>query len=176
MKNTCLILLLSIFVFSACNKDDEAPSIDEENTFSCKINGELFIPKEHGGFYEKDGITVTLFPDNSWLIILGDGKNKIYIYLYNVERTGSFNITESDGNGDFLNETANVIELEGPGNSGSNYRSIDNAGTINVIELDINNRIIFEFENIQLVNNDDPNEVLNLTNGKLNINLESLNQ
>lgn len=174
MKTTCLILLLSISFFSACNKDDDAPSIDEENTFSCKINGELFVPREHGGFNRKDGITVTLFPDNSWLFILGDGDNKIYMYLYNIENTGSFIISESDGNGDFLNETANVIELESSENS--NYRSIGNTGTLNVIGFDINNKIILEFENIQLVDNDNPNAVLNLIDGKLNVNLETLNQ
>jgi len=52
MKNLVLIFCFSLLCFYSCNKEDDTPvpPITAENTFSCKIDGELFVPKDYGGF------------------------------------------------------------------------------------------------------------------------------
>ena len=81
MKLYTLVLSL-LLVASSCNDDDpSAPPITAENTFSCKINGELFVPEDHGGFpVTQRGISAIVIEGNTWRFIFGDGPIDIYIH------------------------------------------------------------------------------------------------
>lgn len=177
MKKITTFILLCFLLFSSCNNDDDtAPSISQENTFSCKINGELFVPEDYSSFPNSfTGISAHIIPENNWFFHLQNTQKNIYIYIVNVIETGEYMIYLSDGNGDFLGEETSGFDISITGNSTPSHHSIDNNDTVTVVELDINTRIVLEFDEITLVNNNDPSDIVKLTDGKLNINLETLN-
>ncbi len=181
MKLKLLIPIFCILLcFSSCLKDDTpkvAPPITQENSFSCKINGELFIPEPHGGlFASSPPIRAILQDNNTWKFNMGNGLIEIYIYLYNATEIGEYTITESEGIVNYVGETENLVEMTDFYVPGVVYISTNNNDKINVLELEIDNKIIFEFDEIILVNNTDPEDIIILSEGKLNINKETLNQ
>lgn len=178
MKITALILLFALSFCTSCNKDDDTPPITAENTFSCKINGERFVPEDFGSFPNSfDGIMSFIPRDsNDWYFQFGNGEKNIFIYLVDVEATGNYILKASDGDSDFFGETENVMEFSNIGNFTSTHKSTNNSGSLKVRSLNINKKIILEFDVITLIGNEDPNNTVTLTDGKLNINLETLNQ
>ena len=180
MKTLLPILSLFLLVQISCNKDDDdtpAPPITQENTFSCKINGKTFVPAGHGGFpINYSGIEVPVFTENKWQINIGDGNNKILLYLYQINKTGTYSFSESDGDGFFINDTKNLIEFSANGNLTPTHHSTKNTGSFNIIEVIPEKKIILEFETLSLANNENSSDEITLIKGKLNINLETLNQ
>ncbi len=183
MKLKILISVFCILVsFTSCfNFDDDspkvAPPITQENSFSCKINGELFIPEPHGGlFASSPPIRAILQDNNTWGFNMGNGAIEIYMYVYDATETGEYIITASDGNINYVGETENLVEMTDFYTPGVVYISTNNNDKINVLELEIDNKIIFEFDEITLINNTDPEDVIIFSEGKLNVNLETLNQ
>jgi len=178
MKKTILFTLLFFFILTACKKDDDtAPPITQENTFSCKINGELFLPEDYSSFPNTfPGISNLIIPENNWFFHFRNRKRDIYIYIVNVLETGSYTIQLSDGNGDFLGDENSGCEVDLNKPNGTRHHSINNNDIVRILELDIDTRIVLEFDEITLVGNNDPNDIIKLTEGKLNINRETLNQ
>ena len=178
MRKIMLPLLCLFFLGASCQKDDApktAPPITQENAFSCKINGVLFIPEDHyHGFNPAAGIRSYILLDNSWSFRLADKRRDLYIYLYNVTATGEYIVTASDGNHDFFGEIENQAEMTDHYVPGATYVSVNNNEKIEVLELELDTRIILQFDSITLVSDTDPEDVIVLTEGKLNINLETL--
>ncbi len=174
MKLYPLILGL-LLVASSCNDDDpSAPPITAENTFSCKINGELFVPEDHGGFpIIQRGILVSQF-DNNWELKFGNGPIDVDIYIVDVIETGDYTLARSDGRADFFKKTENLMEVDLQQVTGSTHVSTSSSGSIEVLELEVNKRVILQFEEIVLENLSNPEETIVLTEGKLNINLDTL--
>ena len=173
-KSIILLLNILIISFYSCKKEDDipAPPITAENTFSCKMDEELFVPKRNGGFIRFPGIIVITNEDN-WHLILNNGEKELHIYLANLNRIGNYNISDSDGNKDFFNETSNAVELDDT--SELYYISKEDSGLIEVIELEQGKRLIFQFDEIKLYNMNNRNHFIMLTDGKLNLNLVTLN-
>lgn len=158
----------------SCSKDD-APSITQENSFSCKINGELFVPEDYGGFPNSVSGIIILNDGSDWLFRLSNGGKTVYIYLHHVTHLGEYVLSESDGDGDFFGEESNLMEVDLSGaTSHTTHKSTANSGIINVIELDVDKRIILKFDEIVLEDINNPDEKIILTEGKLNINLNTL--
>lgn len=170
------LILFPLWGLGGCSKDD-APPITQENSFSCKINGELFVPKDYSSFPNSFSGIINYVSDSSdWTFVLSNGENTVYLYLHNVTQLGEYVLSESDGDGDFFGEELNLMEVDiNNGTSYSSHKSTINSGVITVIELDMDNRIILKFDEIILssINN---NGRIVLTDGKLNINRETLNQ
>jgi len=177
MKNLVLIFCFSLLCFYSCNKEDDTPvpPITAENTFSCKIEGELFVPKEHSGFIPGKGepIMVTNSIDNNYKIIIGDGSKDIYIHLYNLNRIGNYELSSSNGDNFFVGDEFSSMELKQNGIS-YNYVSSEDSGNIEILLFEPNKKIIFQFDEIKLYNPDDSNQSIMLSDGKLNINLDTL--
>ncbi|XLS29004.1 hypothetical protein ACJD0Z_17625 [Flavobacteriaceae bacterium M23B6Z8] len=167
----CIILIL----MSCSNEDPKAPPITAENTFSCKINGELFVPEDRGGFpVILKGITTNLTNNNSWLFIFRNQSRDIFIYITDVIETGEYLLTKSEGNGDFFGKNKNLMEMDvSTDSSDISHISSDQSGKIKVLELELNKRIILQFDEIILEDKNDPEKTIVLTEGKLNINLET---
>src|SRR5680860_912958 len=87
-----LLILISIITYS-CEKNDDlvAPPITQENTFSCKIDGELFVAQPHGGFLQSEGILL-IASVNTWLLVFGNGKSDLYININNINTGGSLSL------------------------------------------------------------------------------------
>lgn len=176
MKNLSFLLIFSLLGILGCNKSDDtppAPPITAENTFSCKINGELFVPENHGGFIDQYGYQIRIFDKNSWTIILSNDKVTLYLFLKNIDHEGIYEISRSDGDNDFLYDENNAVEFRNRVNN-SQYNSI-NSGEIEVLNFEEEKSLVLKFNEIQL-ESEDSNDTLILTDGKLNINKETLNK
>lgn len=176
-----MIGLMLLFATFSCNNDDvTAPPITAENTFSCKINGKLFVPEDHGGFpVRQDGIILQFSDDNSWTFIFGNGPTDVYIHITDVTSTGFYRLGLSDGNAHFFQETENLMEADidkAISQFGNSHISTLASGSVEVIELEVGKRIVLRFDEIKLVNLYNPNETAILTEGKLNINRETLGE
>lgn len=176
-----LLMYLSIlfFLFStSCNNDDNTvPPITQENTFSCKINGKLFVPKDHGGFpIKQDGIVVDFQENNTWDFLFGNGEIDIYIHLANITATGNRGLGESDGDGDFFQEADDLMEVDldlANSRFGTTHVSTSASGTLRILELETGKRIVLEFDEIILEGVSESYSTIKLTDGKLNINLDT---
>lgn len=169
-----LFLLLIAIVTCSCDKEDlDAPPITQDNTFSCKIDGELFVAQPHGGFLQMEGIIVQAM-QNSWLVILSNRHQKVYIKLKNVNTSGMRYIQRSE-NIRNPTEANNSIGFIANGGPIFTHVSQDDTGFINVLEWK-NEILIFEFDELILYDIDDPTKTITLTDGKLNINLATKEQ
>jgi hypothetical protein len=182
-----LILYYLIFCVSiiSCKKDDdvssmeqqEQPPITAENTFSCKINGELFIPKDFSSFPNSfDGYNVG-FPldSNNWFSRFSNEDMNMYIYIHNISGIGTYEIKQADGNNDFFDDVNTVVEFSENRSLASTHISTNLSGTIEVLEYEPLNKIIFKFDEIILQSIDNPNDIITLTEGKANFNLSTFN-
>lgn len=175
MKIFSLIFLFCLLSIFSCNKSDDtppAPPITAENTFSCKIDGELFIPENHGGFINQYGYQIRIFDNNSWTIILSNDKVTLYLFIKNIDHEGIYQIYRSDGDNDFLYDENNAVEFRNRVNQ-TVYIS-NNSGEIEVLSFEDGKRLMLKFNEIQLIS-EDSNDTLILTDGKLNINKNTLN-
>lgn len=173
-----LLIYLPIFLFllsASCNNDDNTvPPITEENTFSCKIDGELFVPNDYGGFpITQHGINARI-SNNNWTIILSNGSIDIYLYLANLQEVGNYELSLSDGNADFLGETENAAEVDLENITGTSHISTNVSGSIQVLEIEPKQKTVMKFDKITLVDKEKPEDIIILSEGKLNINLETL--
>lgn len=177
LKILCLFLLLVLVLVSSCSKEEPGPPITKENTFSCKVNGKLFVPKDHGSFSGTIwGILNRLKDSTNWTFVLSN-HDVLYIYLVDVRETGKYNIGKSDGDSDFFNDTLNAVEFHfNSSKSGDTFVSTSTSGDIEILELDVGKRIVFQFDRLELQGKNDPNKRLVLSEGKLNINRETLNK
>ncbi|QED37000.1 hypothetical protein FK178_04425 [Antarcticibacterium arcticum] len=176
MKNYVLILSFLLLGFYSCNKEDDAfaPPITAENTFSCKIDGELFVPKDHGGFIPLYGYLIEILEDNSWIITLSNGKNTLYLFIKKINNTGNYEVFASDGDQDFLYNEKTGMEFTDNGNN-IEYISLNNSENIEILSYTNGQKLILKFDKIVLGSTTNNASII-LTDGKLNINKETLNK
>lgn len=180
MKNLIVILILGVCLFGCENDDDSISPITEDNSFSCYVNGELFLPKDRIGFpTQADGINVGVYPEtNDW--VLGftnhDTNRSVTLFLKNVTTTGEYPVFAIEGDFGAPFELTKVHYSDT--HLDDLFVSTDDTGNINVTELTLNSKIVLTFDKLTLdglaldgtVNND----TLILTDGMLNINLDTL--
>lgn len=68
MKKLFFILVLTIALFTSCSKDKDGkraklPAVTTEgkNTFGCRINGEIFVPKGSSSFYSASPLMASYY-------------------------------------------------------------------------------------------------------------------
>ncbi len=203
MKNL-ILLLLTTFVISCCNKgDDEQPKTELEklppatqtgaNTAGCYINGELLIPKngeqQFGGspaygLQRYSGVNFGSTNGDDYYAVQIVNKKDIggdFIYLQLP--------TLINGIGDYIiNQSNNEFYMDGPNNPhvivktydgvnlGKVYLSASNSGIIKITKFDFPNRIVSGIFNLTVYNKDNPNETIEITDGRFDINGFTLNQ
>mgnify|MGYP003662775999 CR=1 FL=1 len=178
---TMLIYLFTFLTLFACKNDDdqpvEAPPITAENTFSCKIDGELFIPEDYASFPNNfDAYNVFFIEANSsWFSLFLNEERSIHIYIHDLINVGTYTIGDADGNNNFTDETTTVIEFSENQSLEPTHISTSASGTIEVLELEFGRRIIFKFDEIVLQRIGDPSDIITLTDGKANFNLDTFN-
>lgn len=165
MKKTAKLFLLALLVLltvTSCETDD----IDTRDTsFSCYINGELFIPKA--------STSISVFPPGEKLIFGRDSNfsaratdHRDFKVFFNIENfdVGTFNLGISDGNSyEYQLNHAIIVAYAG---GDKKYVSKDNSGSITFTDVsDTNVKGTFEFT---LYNEHDASDIIRITNGKFN--------
>ena len=198
MKKQILLFLATLLLFS-CSKEeattnDPTLSLPPEtqtgaNTFGCYINGKLVIPRDGTGTLggSEKGIKIWGDPIGNQEyneVELIDYKStrtaEIVIHIQNLHQIGIGNYTVDLSNGlrgiDGLNN--NYIHcrvFNESTNSYQYYRSFDNCGTINITRYDspniiIQNRIFSGNFSCRLKNSSNPNDEIQVTSGRFDIN------
>ncbi len=169
-------LIILLILITSCSNDDDLviPSISDENSFTCKIDNEIFVAKNHRGFYAGTGkpIMTTIF-NNNLKIILGDGKTDIYLYLNDLNELGDYEIEEIEENSFYGDHNVSSASLRK--NNGETFFSIINSGKIQVIEFERDEKLILKFDEIILQDSNNADNLIVLSDGMLNINYNTLN-
>jgi hypothetical protein len=205
MKNSILLVILSFLIFS-CSKTenttpetppDQLPAITTTgaNTAGCVINGKVIIPKNTvnstSGFISyglRTGAGINFHPpiigDDYKFFDIANLKDKgisysIYIHLNDMTMgTGLYTVGQSN----------NQYFIDGPNNpqiivretfdnvSGKTFISGANSGTINITKFEYTNGIYSGTFNCTLYNKDVPTEIIQVTDGRFDISVATLNQ
>ena len=167
LKILILGLVLALFTNASCTEPD--PPIPTGNhTFSCIINGKLFLPQATGGWSTSpsgadDGLSYYITPDH---FNIQTGNNEYSMFYINIAnwKLGSFNLIDSNGyvgpqNGD-PRDINHVIIIK----NGVKYLSKQCSGSIIFTGVtDADSKGTFEFA---LFNENNSNDVLQITAGQ----------
>jgi len=172
--------LLSLFTFSTCSLQNvmEVPETGE-NSFSCYINKEKFIPRTTNDIENiKSQVNHPLgivVKNKSIEIIAANDYLYLVLFIKELGGEGSYALLQSAGFGvsDTLNNRSTLVYYE---NYHVPYRSSNPppSGEINITELSNNNRHIKGTFNVTLYKETDPNDSIKITNGKFDVNLNTL--
>jgi hypothetical protein len=192
MKNLITVLLLALL--TGCSNDSNNPESQlppithtGENTFGCLIDGRLFIPRDGTGTWAGPDNAVSIYGDptgnNQYTEIeVRDYKSqrtaKLLIHIQNLHQNGIGNYV--------INESNGMSNIDGPNhtyiycrvfnqstNSYQYYRSYENSGSINITRYEITPNVSFFISgtfNCSVKNSADPNDVIEITNGRFDFN------
>ena len=198
MKAIKITMFLVLTVLISCNKSDNSnsftptlPPISQtgENTFGCYIDGFLITPRDGDNILFAGGargMKFISFGDTPNFVYneikIIDAKSQIpgliYLHIENLHQNGigTFNVKESNCNEVTANSTINILsaiwneELE----IFSWYCSIENSGTLTISRYDYENKIVSGIFSFSAVNKDDPNDIIEITDGRFDINWGTL--
>ncbi len=182
MKTTILLFGLFLLLQTGCNKEDvfkpTLPPITQtgENTFGCFIDGNLLTPRSGTGWQGIPDPGMIFLGTTSMIyneLRVRDFKSgnfgilKLHIDNLDINGEGSFIINESnceDGNNanPNINITCRLFD--------NWYCSIENGGTLIITRYDFDNGIVSGTFSCTAVNKDDPNDVIEITEGRFDIN------
>ena len=202
MKNL-FITFLAASLFTACSKDNTPPPEPDKlpeattvgaNTAGCYINGRLIIPKNGiNGISGSTsyGLEYTVGPNfgppifNEYFALdMANLKNQglgytIYIQLNNLlNANGIYTVGQSNGlyfSDGPDNPQIIVTEVQGTISTGKRFLSSSNSGIIKITRFDYTNKIISGTFSCNLYSNQSPNESIQVTEGRFDINLVTLN-
>lgn len=198
MKTYVLFLFFAVVTFVGCSKKDDngftptLPPITQtgENTFGCYVNGKLLIPRDGTGTFN--------VPDRGMRFISGPGPGDNITYrdlkirdfesgnggLLTLHLTGfdenwegTYIINDSNcEDGIHANPYINITSRWWDEGSLSFkwYCSIENGGTLSITRYDAENNIVSGIFTCTAVNRDNPNEFIEITEGRFDINRETL--
>lgn len=194
MKTQFLTIALSLQLFVACNNDDNKSSVCQDylpaitttgaNTFGCCINGNLLIPRDGTGTFggNDDGLSkyggypnVTDYNEIEAIDFKSERTGKILLHIHQVymNGTGDYVVNESNGFNaiDGLNHTyLHCRVFNTTTNSYQYYRSSENSGIIKITRYDYTNGIISGTFNCVVKNSSNPNDIIEIKDGRFDIN------
>ena len=200
MKKIFFLLVLLIAI--SCSKDSPSAKPAEilppattsgANTAGCYINEKLLIPKNNnqaiGGpliyglnYIRGNNFGNPLFDDYLAIIIRNrkdiDGDD-IYIHFNQmVQGVGTYVLGQSNGNRFTASPNNNHVILDRGVNSGNiqTYLSSPTSGSIVIARFDWINKIISGTFSFSLYKANNPSDILQVTEGRFDINLVTLNQ
>lgn len=185
-----LLLISFILIASSCHKKPEpfTPTLPPitttgENTFGCYINGQLLTPRDKIDWENSlKGIRFTDITCSgrrfAEIVIIDDKSDKqgsIGLHLENFFElnTGNYPIMLSNCQDRCdANQTINVrCSLSQKNISGYKlYCSIENIGTLTLLRIDYGNKIVSGTFNFSAVNRDDATDIIEITDGRFDIN------
>lgn len=186
----------------SCSKDstDKTPVVQlppatqvGANTAGCNINGELLIPKngeQQFGGSPSFGLNINaginfnapIVGDDYFQLEIANKKDAngagIILYIRNMQN-GSGNYIVDQSNGELYMDGPNNNQIiAGIRKNGVNktYYSSQNAGTITITRFDYPNGIYSGIFNATLYNKDNPSEKIQVTDGRFDISISTLNK
>jgi len=167
MKTTKKILLQSTLVLLltnvSCNKSDVIPMGD--HTFSCYINGELFVPKGSSNVSTtpyNDGLFLVQH-DNYYTVQARDYKEFTIYFVIVGWGVGTFSLSESNGffaPSDPKDRNHAIVKK-----NGTVYLSKIGSGSVKFIVADKLGEVKATFD-FTLYNENDENDIIHITNGQ----------
>lgn len=189
MKNLILTLVFAL-AFLGCDRNSgeneynpQLPPITQTgaNTFGAIINGKVMVPRNGTSDFlpGNSAYPVHYRKSNNYEQIQGgDAKTKRgYIYVYiqndnNVYPIITGNYAFGDSNGSTESTFSNGVMMTSYLN-GKKYLSIANTGSINITKSDLN--IISGTFSCKLKNKDNPNDIIEITNGRFDFDKNTIN-
>ncbi|MCF6349750.1 MAG: hypothetical protein L3J23_01805 [Flavobacteriaceae bacterium] len=191
---TLLILTIFLTTLTSCERNDNDfnPTLPEatqtgKNTFGCYIDGNLLTPRDGTGttFGPDRGMRFVGSPSNLnfadlkiWDFKSGTG-GLLKMHIVDLEEigTGIFTMQESNClNGLDANPTINLVcrwwdnDIE----AYKWYCSIESTGILNITRNDFENGIISGTFSCQAVNQDNPDDIIEITEGRFDLNWNTL--
>jgi hypothetical protein len=195
MKTTLLkttLLLFAITFFNCENNDPEnqLPPITQTgaNTFSCIINGQVLIPKNARGNLggpggPRKGLSAYYFQNKNFEIDAGNfrdaGGDNIYININNLNAIGTYNfgLSSSQPATTFKPDYPHCwVGISDKLDNEKRYLSNTNSGSVTITRLDNINKIISGTFELTVFNSNDFNEIIRITEGRFDINLNTVNK
>ncbi len=181
MKFSIKIILLIFTVYlNSCSVEDPLPT-SGENSFFAKLNGKRFVAEDIHIFPSGTKYGLTAYThENSWLLnVKNTSTNSLYIYINQVTEPGNYLIEDPDM--DFPNQIpviAPTSAIIGNGSLDVLYltKGLQPNEFIKITAVQGDSIIIGEFDKITLTDPENPNNKTILTDGKFNINTNTLNQ
>ncbi len=193
MKTYILFLFFAVLTLVGCSKNDDGPKLPPitqtgENTFGCYINGRLLVPRNGTGTFNA--------PDNGLRFIVGPGPDEFYYHEIKVQdfigsKGGSMDIHIIDlyqnGAGNYeiqksncaldidANNSINIRCRYYNGQSYDYYCSIEGTGSLNIMRFDLENRIVSGTFNFKARNENNSNDIIEITEGRFDIKWDELN-
>lgn len=163
MKNLIILLsILTIFFSASCKKGEKLTPETQTgaNTFSCKINGKVYIPEND---FSVKAISVAFYNNTDFEVGANgtqyDPPRNLSIHIKNILSEGTYLL-------DFTQSRYVTYYISGT----NNYHSkILNSGKVTITKLDRNQRIISGRFDFQLTNEKNSAETLNVTDGRFDV-------
>jgi hypothetical protein len=186
MKQILLIVTFIIALTSCSNNDDGfIPTLPEvtqsgKNTFGCFVDGKLLTPR--------DGTGLQGIPDKG--IVYWGSTNSIYneidvhdfksengdlltLHIQNLDQNGSGNFIINESNCEKLNNANPSINMRLRFDN-IWYCSIEDTGSLVISRYDFENRIVSGTFNFSAQNRDNPNEIIEVTEGRFDLKWDEL--
>jgi len=196
-----LIYILLFITLTACSKDDNNENQQDQlppittsgaNTAGCIINGKVLIPKNGSqtiggspnyGMNVSAGINFNepIIGDDYWQLEIANKKDPngagIILWIKNMQMgVGDYIVNQSNGelyeDGPNNNQIIAGITVNGVHKT---YWSGTNAGIIKITRFDYTNGIRSGIFNVTLYNKDNPSETIQVTDGRFDLNIATLN-
>jgi len=200
VNNLILLLIVLSLSMTSCKDDDNEdvftptlPPITQTgaNTFGCYIDGKLLVPRNGEGTFNSPSPGAMYYGSGD---IPTDYNASLTINDYKGGNAGllQLNIENvQNGIGDYLIKESNCQEWVG-GNPPPTinllcrwkdeqtgeikiYCSIENTGVLKITRYDIPNRIISGTFSCSAVNRDDPNDIIEITDGRFDFKWDTIN-
>ncbi len=176
---TKIFFFLISIILHSCSAEDPLPT-SGENSFFTKLNGSPFVAEnwEHFPGGTQYGLLVSV-RDNSWELTVSNTSGKIiYFYINNVSDPDAYLIEEGVSRlGPNPAETPTSVVIRNR-NLDLLFLSVPQPEPeyIRITRVQGDSILIGEFEKITLTDPENPNNSTILTDGKFNINRNTLNQ
>lgn len=169
LKTLSLFLFFLPFLVS-CNKEKlTKPTQTGANTFSCKINGQVYIPRNEA--FSANGIDVSLYKNGDdpnfhdlWILTSAPQFNpprQLYIFIYKINQTGTYPLKGS------AYKYCQYFTLP-PNEKEYNTKTTD-VGEVVITKFDLTNRIMSGTFWFNAVNLKDPNDKVSITDGRFDL-------
>ncbi|NCT08823.1 MAG: hypothetical protein GW772_01905 [Flavobacteriia bacterium] len=190
-KQTIKIYFLFITtLFLSCSENDNlVTTITEDvlppitqtgaNTFGCVINGAVFIPKDKTGYTPPGGGTprgIEVLGNNSVFVIQARNYINTAIYIYipeDIPKQTTYIFGESPGVSYGLNspDYAHIFCII----NNKKYLSFEDSGSILFSKVNQTSGLYAGVFTVKLKNKDDENDILEISEGRFDINIATLN-